>query len=118
MVTKMCTDKFPYIQLFMVSLWSFLFLRILFLTITKGQVMGTAVGTELLVNRSYTFSSAVRVSFCVFQFLVLLARGPHVPRKTWFGWAGGMEFRKQNLEKKSISVVDEKGAAIETDSPA
>lgn len=83
-----------------------------------GQVMGTAVGTELLVNRSYTFSSAVRVSFCVFQFVVLLARGPHVPRKTWFGWAGGMEFRKQSLEKKSVSFVDEKGAAIKTDSPA
>lgn len=77
--------------------------------------MGTAVGTELLVKRSYTLSSAVRVSFCVFQLFVLLARGPHVPRKTWFGWAGGMEFRKQRLETKSTPFVDEKGGVIETD---
>jgi hypothetical protein len=80
--------------------------------------MGTAVGTELLVNRSYTFSSAIRVSFCVFQFIVLLARGPHVPRNTWFGWAGGMKFRKQSIEKKPISFVGEKGGAIKADSPA
>ncbi|KAF9522312.1 major facilitator superfamily domain-containing protein [Crepidotus variabilis] len=65
------------------------------LSIFLGQVMGTSVGTQLLVEHSYEVSSGVRLAFCGWQILILLLRGPHVPRKTWFGWKGGMQMRKK-----------------------
>lgn len=33
-------------------------------------------------------------ALCVFQIPVLLIRGPHTRRYTWFGYEGGLEFRK------------------------
>ena len=65
--------------------------------------MGTSVGTQLLVEHSYQLSSGVRLAFCGFQLLILLLRGPHVPRKTWFGWKGGMELRKQMIDEMPSS---------------
>jgi hypothetical protein len=61
--------------------------------------MGTSVGTQLLVEHSYQLSSGVRLAFCGFQLVILLLRGPHVPRKTWFGWKGGMRVRKKTDEE-------------------
>lgn len=31
------------------------------------------------------------------MLLVMLARGPHCSRYTWFGWEGGHEMRKSRL---------------------
>jgi len=30
-----------------------------------------------------------------FQIVILLLRGPHCPRKRWFGYEGGLEPRKR-----------------------
>ena len=65
--------------------------------------MGTSVGTQLLVEHSYQLSSGVRLAFCGFQLLILLLRGPHVPRKTWFGWKGGMKLRKKMIDETPSS---------------
>ena len=40
-----------------------------------------------------------------FQIGLLLLRGPHCERFTWFGYEGGLEYRKK--------VVDERKAEIE-----
>ncbi|CAK5278579.1 unnamed protein product [Mycena citricolor] len=61
-----------------------------------GQVTGTAVGTKLYVSGGYKLSSGIRVVFAGVELLALLARGPHVPRYTWVGWAGGMKLRKSS----------------------
>jgi hypothetical protein len=65
--------------------------------------MGTSVGTQLLVEHSYQLSSGVRLAFCGFQLLILLLRGPHVPRMTWFGWKGGMQLRKKMIDETPSS---------------
>jgi predicted MFS family arabinose efflux permease len=64
-----------------------------------GQVMGTSVGTQLFAQHGYQLSSGVRLAFCGFQLFILLIRGPNVPRRTWFGWKGGMEMRKWVIDR-------------------
>jgi hypothetical protein len=54
-----------------------------------------------------------------FELLVLLLRGPHCPRYTWFGYAGGVSARKgvavkpgQEIEKGSEATsANEQGTA-------
>ena len=43
------------------------------------------------------------------QTVVLLSRGPHCDRYTWFGYEGGMEWRKSSVEGRASSDM-EKGA--------
>ncbi|KAJ7621029.1 MFS DHA1 protein [Roridomyces roridus] len=75
------------------------------LLIFSGQVMGTAVGTKLLEVDSYKLSSGVRVAFGGAELLFLLIRGPHVARKSWLGWQGGMRFKKQK-EREDADPVE------------
>lgn len=35
------------------------------------------------------------VAFCGCQLFVLLIRGPHAGRYTWFGYEGGLEWRRE-----------------------
>ncbi|CAK5278853.1 unnamed protein product [Mycena citricolor] len=63
-------------------------------SIFLGQVAGTAIGTKLYVSGGYKLSSGIRVVFAAVELLALLVRGPHAPRHTWLGWAGGMNLRK------------------------
>ncbi|KAF7368850.1 MFS DHA1 protein [Mycena venus] len=82
---------------------------VLLLSIFLGSVMGTAVGTKLFVERGYKFSSGIRVAFGGLELLLLLMRGPHVGRKTWIGWEGGMRFRKpvEPTEEKPTEQISE-----------
>ncbi|KAJ6493986.1 MFS DHA1 protein [Mycena vitilis] len=75
--------------------------------ILSGQVMGTAVGTKLFVEGGYKFSSGIRVVFGGAQLLLLLMRGPHVARRTWIGWEGGMMLRKRAEVTDSTHVSTE-----------
>ncbi|KAJ7080577.1 MFS DHA1 protein [Mycena belliarum] len=80
---------------------------LLILSIFLGQVMGTAVGTKLFAEGGYKLSSGVRVVFAGVQLLLLIARGPHVSRRTWVGWEGGVEFRKrEEAVKEDLGIVD------------
>ncbi|KAF7368852.1 MFS DHA1 protein [Mycena venus] len=67
---------------------------VLLLSLFMGSVMGTAVGTKLFVERGYKFSSGIRATFGGLELLLLMIRGPHVGRKTWVGWEGGVKLRK------------------------
>ncbi|KAK7052462.1 MFS DHA1 protein [Favolaschia claudopus] len=84
---------------------------VLLLSIFLGAVMGTAVGTKLYVEHGYKFSSGIRVVFGGVELLILLMRGPHVGRKTWVGWEGGMDMRKrveaQAVEAREKTVESE-----------
>ncbi|KAK7063602.1 MFS DHA1 protein [Favolaschia claudopus] len=75
----------------------------------SGQVMGTAVSTQLYVEGGYKLSSGIRVAFAGVELVLLLLRGPNVSRYTWVGWEGGYNLRrKPGLED---TVVDSPSAA-------
>lgn len=56
--------------------------------------MGTAVGTKVFVQYGWRAAASVSMAWHGLQLLLLLARGPHVNRYTWFGYEGGLEARK------------------------
>jgi hypothetical protein len=68
--------------------------------------MGTAVGTKLFAEGGYKLSSEIRIAFAGLSLLLLVMRGPHVARRTWMGWEGGMEFRKRGEPKEDVSTED------------
>ncbi|KAJ7263075.1 MFS DHA1 protein [Mycena rebaudengoi] len=72
---------------------------LLILSIFLGQVMGTAVGTKLYAEGGYKLSSEIRIAFGGLELLFLVLRGPHVARKTWIGWNGGIDFKKKKLPR-------------------
>ena len=93
------------------------------LQIFLGQVIGSAVGSEIFLKHGWRANGALMTAFCVFQLAVLLMRGPHVPRYAWFGYAGGLEWRRfgnrahaADEENASVSADDEtKAPSFEVD---
>ncbi|KAI0033888.1 major facilitator superfamily domain-containing protein, partial [Vararia minispora EC-137] len=67
---------------------------VLILSLFIGQVMGTAVGTNVFLAHGWRAGGLLMLAFTLFQLAMLLLRGPHVHSKTWFGYAGGIEWRK------------------------
>ena len=57
-------------------------------------MMGTAVGTEVFVKYGWRPGAALSVAWSGFTLLLMLARGPHCKRHTWFGYEGGIDWRK------------------------
>ncbi|KAG1837159.1 major facilitator superfamily domain-containing protein [Suillus subalutaceus] len=76
---------------------------ILILSLFIGQVMGTSVGTQVFVQHGWRACSLLMLALQVFQILVLLLRGPHCPRKRWFGYEGGLEARKRIVLEREES---------------
>lgn len=68
---------------------------VLILSIFIGQIMGTAVGTKVFVADGWREAAALSLGWTGLQLIVLLLRGPHVGRYTWFGYEGGREWRKK-----------------------
>ncbi|KAI0717295.1 major facilitator superfamily domain-containing protein [Cerioporus squamosus] len=62
---------------------------VLMVSLFLGSVMGTSVGSKVFTQSGWRASGALSVAWTVFALVVLLLRGPHVPRYTWFGWRGG-----------------------------
>lgn len=74
--------------------------------------MGTAVGTKVFVAHGWRASAAVSMGWFGWQLIVLLARGPHCERHTWFGYQGGLEARKKVvMERKKWREENEKTMA-------
>lgn len=72
-----------------------------------GQVMGTSVSTKVFVEHGWRACSLLLMALHGFQMLVLLLRGPHCPRKRWFGYEGGLEARKRVvLEREKVQCHD------------
>jgi hypothetical protein len=78
--------------------------------------MGTAVGTQVFVQHGWRAAAAVSMAWFGLQVAVLLVRGPHVERYTWFGYEGGLEARKsvvmarekdnQRANEKAVAATD------------
>jgi hypothetical protein len=103
--------------------------------------MGTSTGTKVFVEAGWRASASLSMGWMGWQIVIILLRGPHVPRYTWFGYAGGLEARKsvvnareraqkgeqerkQNEENEtarpSVAGSDEKARPVEVakDAPA
>ncbi|KAJ7241339.1 major facilitator superfamily domain-containing protein [Mycena haematopus] len=59
------------------------------LAIFLGQVMGTAVGSQIYLKHGWRACAALSVALSGAQLIILFLRGPHCRRYTWFGWEGG-----------------------------
>ncbi|KAF9460163.1 major facilitator superfamily domain-containing protein [Collybia nuda] len=73
---------------------------LLILTLFMGQVLGTSVGTEVFVKYGWRASAWLSLGWYGWQVIILLLRGPHCKRYTWFGYEGGLEGRKAVIEKR------------------
>ena len=65
--------------------------------------MGTSVGTKVFVDHGWRAAAALNLAFLGFQFTMLLLRGPHCSRYTWFGYEGGLEARKSVVDARKES---------------
>ncbi|KAF8959133.1 MFS DHA1 transporter [Flammula alnicola] len=59
-----------------------------------GQLMGTSVGTKIFVDHGWRACAAFGMALYGFQIGILLLRGPHCQRRTWFGYEGGFSLKK------------------------
>ncbi|OBZ71091.1 putative uncharacterized transporter YgaY [Grifola frondosa] len=88
---------------------------VVLLSLFIGQVMGTSVGTQVFVKYGWRPAAALSVAWTGWTILVILARGPHVPRYTWFGYEGGCELRKSRLAERERRREEEAAAAVAAD---
>ncbi len=51
---------------------------------------------------------ALSMAFCGWMLLILMLRGPHCGNKTWFGYEGGWEARKDVTEQVQERREDDK----------
>jgi hypothetical protein len=71
-------------------------------------VIGTPVGTHVFVRYGWRANAALGLAFYGFLFVMLLLRGPHCHRYTWFGYEGGLEARKSLVEARKMTATDTK----------
>jgi hypothetical protein len=57
--------------------------------------MGTSVGTKVFLENGWRANAGLNTAWAGFQLLVLVLRGPHCARYTWFGYQGGFAWRKE-----------------------
>ncbi|GJE88226.1 MFS general substrate transporter [Phanerochaete sordida] len=67
---------------------------VILIAVFAGQIMGTAVGTQVFVRFGWRPAAALSVAWSGFTLLVMLARGPHCARYTWVGYEGGCRLRR------------------------
>ncbi|KAI9436533.1 MFS superfamily [Lactarius psammicola] len=67
----------------------------------------SSVGTKVFISHGWHASAGLMLGWTVWQLVVLLARGPHCNRYTWFGYEGGIEWQKSLVEGNVIDM--EKG---------
>ncbi|KAI0688983.1 major facilitator superfamily domain-containing protein [Cytidiella melzeri] len=77
---------------------------VLLVAIFAGQIMGTAVGTSVFLKFGWRPAAALSLAWTGFCLFVMLVRGPHCSRYTWFGYEGGLRLRKPPVESQSQDV--------------
>jgi hypothetical protein len=73
--------------------------------------MGTAVGTMVFLQHGWRAGAALSVAWMGWQLAILLLRGPHTDRWTWFGYQGGTRWSKakpETSETKHTETPQEK----------
>ncbi|KAH9828967.1 major facilitator superfamily domain-containing protein [Rhodofomes roseus] len=85
---------------------------VLLLSLFMGQVMGTSVGTQVFVKYGWRPAAALSLAWTGFMLFMMLLRGPHVKRYTWFGYEGGIEARKSKLAERERQREADAEAAV------
>ncbi|KAJ7914289.1 major facilitator superfamily domain-containing protein [Mycena leptocephala] len=70
------------------------------LSLFIGQLMGTAAGTQVFTTYGWRPAAALNLGFYAWILGVIMLRGPHCARFTWFGFEGGWEARKSVVEAR------------------
>lgn len=63
--------------------------------------MGTSVGTKVFLENGWRANAGLNTAWTGFQLVILVLRGPHCDRYTWFGYEGGLAWKK---ERKTDAV--------------
>ncbi len=79
--------------------------------------MGSSVGARLFVSHGWRASAGVMLGWTTCILVVLLARGPHCGRYTWFGYEGGKEWRKIAVEELTPDVEKESQVVVTEEAP-
>ncbi|KAA1478716.1 MFS general substrate transporter [Dentipellis sp. KUC8613] len=59
-----------------------------------GQLIGTPTSTKIYVEHGWRAAAGYGLGCMGLQLFLLLLRGPHCKRYTWFGYEGGLDFRR------------------------
>lgn len=59
--------------------------------------MGTAVGTQVFDRYGWRPAASLSLAWTGWCLFIILLRGPHCSRYTWFGYEGGCELRKSKV---------------------
>jgi len=59
----------------------------------------------VFLQSGWRAGAGLNMAFYAFQLCVLLLRGPHCERFTWFGYQGGIEPRKKVVEENMRRTV-------------
>ncbi|KIK53960.1 hypothetical protein GYMLUDRAFT_923230 [Collybiopsis luxurians FD-317 M1] len=73
-----------------------------------GQVMGSSAGTKVFLAYGWRATAAMTLGFSAWALLILLLRGPHTGRYTWFGFEGGLESNKKLVEERKRQIGEVK----------
>ncbi|KAF7365680.1 putative transporter YgaY [Mycena venus] len=68
--------------------------------------MGTAAGTQVFTTYGWRAAAALNLGFYGWIFIVIMLRGPHCARYTWFGFEGGWEARKSVVDARKKAAVE------------
>jgi len=95
------------------------------LAVFCGQMMGTAVGSDLYARGGWVRSGSASVGFMGAAIVIALLRGPW--ETGWIGWGGGCRLRRQRgppekseqqpppLQQQQQPVADEEAVRFETE---
>ncbi|KAH9831421.1 major facilitator superfamily domain-containing protein [Rhodofomes roseus] len=72
---------------------------IILVSLFIGQIMGTSVGALLFTKYGWRPSAAISLAWSGFMLFVIFLRGPHVPRRRWLGYAGGLSLRQSSVHE-------------------
>jgi len=78
-------------------------------------VIGTPVGTHVFVRYGWRADAALGMGFYGFLFIILLLRGPHCQRHTWFGYEGGWKPAVQVTSNASEAGVAQLSDGLESE---
>ncbi|KAF8194412.1 major facilitator superfamily domain-containing protein [Mycena galopus ATCC 62051] len=76
------------------------------LSLFIGQLMGTSAGTEVFTRYGWRAAAALNLGFYGWIILIMMLRGPHCARYTWFGFEGGWEARKSVVDARKAAAAD------------
>ena len=65
------------------------------------------MGTKIFLQFGWRAAAAFSLGLFVWQIGILLLRGPHCERYTWFGYQGGLESRKKVVEERKRQKIRE-----------